>query len=138
MLEGHAGAQDDIGKRRGGTGAHDKGGAGNFAFEVVMGDLGEGYCGKQGTHLGRGGIGDGGGFDYDFVEEGGQRIGKGGDAEGKREVDDWNIVRNGQAAISDDKGISVAKARNGTGERGIKKTGLTPVSYTHLRAHETS
>lgn len=53
-----------------------------------MGDLGEGYCGKQGTHLGRDGIGDGGGFDYDFVEEGGQRIGKGGDAEGKREVDD--------------------------------------------------
>ena len=89
-----------------------------------MGDLGEGYCGKQGTHLGRGGIGDGGGFDYDFVEEGGQRIGKGGDAEGKREVDDWNIVRNGQAAISDDKGISVAKARNGTGERGIKKLSL--------------
>ena len=90
-----------------------------------MGDLGEGYCGKQGTHLGRGGIGDGGGFDYDFVEEGGQRIGKGGDAKNQSEVDDRHLVGNGQAAISDDKGISVAKARNGTGERGIKETGLT-------------
>ena len=61
----------------------------------------------------------------DFAEEGGQCIGKGRDAEGKREVDDGHIVGNGQAAIGDNESIGMAKARDGTGERGIEEAGLT-------------
>ena len=57
--------------------------------------------------------------------KGGQGIGKGGDAEGKREVDDGNIVGDGKAAISDDKGIGVAKACDGAGECGIEQAGFT-------------
>ena len=97
-----------------------------------MRDLGKRYCGKQAAHLGRGGIGDGGGFDHDLIEEGRQGIGKGGDAEGQREVDDGHSVGDGQAAIGDNEGIGVAQAGDGAGERGI--AGRTYASVTSGRA----